>query len=411
VVSYHLIHGDRPIALAALLMSAAALAGSAGRGAASSGRLKIATSWPADERRRVESNFQSWIAADHSHLGHYRIQLDWLILEPDADLARLVRRSGPPDILLGGSAFSYASLAVTTELAVIDSTGATPLYLHVEGRGGVDRRDDWGRNVALADPRSDPIFLAWAARQLANGSFRSGYAALVRAASVHPRIGARFRPPMGRTSRGGQGLANAADETTIEPPLPECAAMVREAPNPEVARGFMRFLSETQRAAPDVGMRETDAARSPALSILADLLGATLVDAQDELWAARTALARAGEPVQALEWLTEPPPWPPASIAKYLREKGERAMSLVETLAGEVAPDPAARAWLVRTWLAPARTIDEELLQALAGAADGRLAGEPRFRSWLREEWIAWARQRYRRVARVVAAGATGKSK
>ena len=36
---------------------------------------------------------------------------------------------------------------------------------------------------------------------------------------------------------------------------------------------------------------------------------------------------------QAIEWLTEPPPWPPASVAKYLGREGERAMALIETLA------------------------------------------------------------------------------
>ena len=57
--------------------------------------------------------------------------------------------------------------------------------------------------------------------------------------------------------------------------------------------------------------------------MVADLLGATLVDAQDELWAAWASLERAGYPEPALEWLTEPPPWPPASVAKYLRRDGE----------------------------------------------------------------------------------------
>jgi hypothetical protein len=81
-------------------------------------------------------------------------------------------------------------------------------------------------------------------------------------------------------------------------------------------------------------------------------------------------------------------------------------MSLVQTLAAELAPDPAARAWLLRSWLSPTRTIDENLLAELARAADGRLVREPRFRSWLQEEWTALARQRYRRVARIVASDA-----
>ena len=75
-------------------------------------------------------------------------------------------------------------------------------------------------------------------------------------------------------------------------------------------------------------------------------------------------------------------------------------MALTQTLAREIAPEPAVRAWLVRSWLAPSRLTDDTLLIELAGASDGRLCREPRFRDWLRAEWTAWARQRYRRVLR-----------
>jgi hypothetical protein len=78
-------------------------------------------------------------------------------------------------------------------------------------------------------------------------------------------------------------------------------------------------------------------------------------------------------------------------------------MSLIETLSAEVAPEAPARAWLLRSWLGPGRSIDEQLLSELTLAAEGRLYREPRFRAWLRDEWTAWARQRYRRVARVAA--------
>jgi hypothetical protein len=135
-------------------------------------------------------------------------------------------------------------------------------------------------------------------------------------------------------------------------------------------------------------------------SLVADLLGSTLVDAQDELWTAVRAIETVSDREKAVEWLCEPPPWPPASVAKYLGREGERAMALIETLAAEVAPEPPARAWLLRSWLAPARLVDDTLLSELSDAAGGRLCREPRFRAWLREEWTASARQRYRRVAR-----------
>ena len=78
-------------------------------------------------------------------------------------------------------------------------------------------------------------------------------------------------------------------------------------------------------------------------------------------------------------------------------------MTLIETLAREIAPEPAVRAWLVRSWLAPHRLIDDRFLTELTQAAEGRLCHEPRFRAWLRAEWTASARQRYRRVLSEVA--------
>ena len=98
--------------------------------------------------------------------------------------------------------------------------------------------------------------------------------------------------------------------------------------------------------------------------------------------------------------MTEPPPWPPASVAKLLK-RGEEGAALLETLTAEIAPEADVRNWLLRSWLAPPRHVDGRLLAELAGAVDGRLAREPRFRAWLRGEWTAWARQRYRRVARL----------
>jgi hypothetical protein len=207
----------------------------------------------------------------------------------------------------------------------------------------------------LADPRNDPVSLAGAILQLEPGRWREGYAQLVEVAARAPRIAWQ-----GGCRRGAGEWA--ASEGTKD--------------------------------------RERE---DGVDTLVADLLGATLVDAQDELWTAWRALERAGYPEPARNWLTEPPPWPPASIEKYLRREGENSMSLIETLAAELAPTPSVRAWLVRSWLAPPRPVDESLLTELARAADGRLRAEPRLRAWLRAEWTASARQRYRRVTRLAA--------
>jgi hypothetical protein len=208
---------------------------------------------------------------------------------------------------------------------------------------------------ALADPRNDRVTLAWAISQLEPGHWRQGYAKLVEAAARAPRIAWQ-----------GGGRPRAGDRAADEGVL---------------------------------GSEREEGVEA----LVADLLGATLVDAQDELWTAWRALERAGYPEPARKLLTEPPPWPPASVEKYLRREGESSMSLVETLAAELAPTPSVRGWLVRSWLSPPRMVDESLLTELAQAADGRLRAEPRLRAWLRAEWTASARQRYRRVTRLVA--------
>ncbi len=197
-----------------------------------------------------------------------------------------------------------------------------------------------------ADPRRDPDSLRWAIDQLAGTEWRQGYGGLVQKAAASDRIG-----------------RSTVQSFTIAPSNEELPA------------------AETS-------------------SLIADLLGSTLVDAQDELWVAVRALDQVADRDKAIDWLIEPPPWPPASVTKYLSREGERAMALIETLAAEVAPEAPSRAWLLRSWLSPPRSVDRALLSELAQAADGRLCREGRFRAWLREEWTAWARQRYRRVAR-----------
>ncbi len=177
----------------------------------------------------------------------------------------------------------------------------------------------------------------------------------------------------------------------------------------QLAQRFLEFLVETKgaRAAANETARSTGVPEEFS-SLIADLLGSTLVDAQDELWTAMRAIEAVPDHEKATEWLLEPPPWPPASVAKYLRREGEHAMALIETLAAELAPEPPARAWLLRSWLAPSRFVDGTLLSELGQAAEGRLCREPRFRAWLREEWTASARQRYRRVARWAGAQPSG---
>jgi hypothetical protein len=249
-----------------------------------------------------------------------------------------------------GCAPTGSSGASRSERPEVGALVQTP-EIHAAALSG----DPLGVNPVLADPRNDPVTLAWAISKLEPGRWRQGYAELVEAAARAPRV-----------AWHGEGKRRAGDRAV------------------------------------GAGVRGS-ASQEGVDALVADLLGATLVDAQDELWMAWIALERAGFAESALKRLTEPPPWPPASIEKYLKREGESSMSLIETLAAELAPTPSVRAWLVRSWLSPPRSVDESLLTELAQAAEGRLCAEPRLRAWLRAEWTASARQRYRRITRLAA--------
>jgi hypothetical protein len=205
---------------------------------------------------------------------------------------------------------------------------------------------------SFKDPRNDRGSLESMMSELNSGDFSEGYARLVRAAGHSGRAGWR-----------GNGVASL--------------------------RGT---------AGPVSGSSSSDV--SGLERLVAELLGATLVDAQDELWLAWSALERAGVPEQELKWMTEPPPWPSASVSRMIGRQGEAGLSMLETLAEEVAPLASTRAWLTLSWVGNPEAIGMKRLREVAEADDGRLLAEPRFRAWLRAEWTAWARQRYRRVTR-----------
>jgi hypothetical protein len=376
--------GRFAISCAGLLALLAATIAATGCGLAAPPGLLVATTWPLDERVRLQSEFQQWVASSRPD----PIRLDWLVLAPGDDVERLSRRRSPPDVLLGSRARSLAQLSREERLL--------PVRAPDSARWCVTRRMA-ASPTALGDPRVDTLALDWAMRQFEPGRWREGYARLLDVAGHRPRIGWDTGAERGNRPAGSVS-------SFVDSPSPSGAGILTTARDPDLAREFLRFLIETRQAdlAPSPDVR--DRAADPDFeSLVADLLGATLVDAQDELWAAWAALERAGSPRAARKWLTEPPHWPPASIEKYLKREGEHAMSLLETLAGELSPRAAVRGWLIRSWLSPARVVDEALLAEMSHATEGRLIHEPRFRSWLRAEWTASARQRYRRVAKLAA--------
>ncbi len=313
-------------------------------------RLVVATSWPRGDRDRALERFHEHIKG-HGAPAARPIAVEWLVLDPCSDPARLWDRAHPPDVVLGGDPFALGRVA-TKAL-----------------RGGLA----WsGRSLdGLADPRE----LAPVMDRV--GEDHGLYAELVRReAGLDP-------PPA--PDRGRR----------LEP-----VVVLGSTTKPDLARAFALALADPM---PTIGRDQASESQAVADSLLALMLESILIDARDELAMAGRALARSSRPASAIAWLVEPPPWPPASVAKLLDRPDNSGDELVLRLAESIAPDPSLRDALVRSWLAPSRPIDGALARELAGLAGGGLFHEPRLRDWLRAEWTAWARQRFRRVARLAA--------
>jgi hypothetical protein len=385
-------------------------------GASGEGRpLRVATNWPQVERTRLEDEFQDWLSQRGIENAVGPAQLFWIAVSCPP-------RPGPPatslpraDVLLGGPLPEYVRLARLGTLATGDDPikGSLPCLVvqrqSVILSGGLPAP---GESVALDDPRVDAAMLTWCTGRLKSGSWNEGYAGLIRLAGRCSRpVGWLPGTAQAALGRGevGHAIGTVAGPPGERPPeeaasaLPEGAAILATTGEGPLAAAFLRFLRERRGAAP---LPEAEAPDPDIGDLLADLLGSALVDSQDEVLAAWSVLGgvEAAAPSAALSWMTEPPPWPPASVEKLLVRGGDRGLALAHDLAGQLAVDPELRFWLIQSWLRPTRPIDLAVLGELARAGGGRLVREPRFRSWLRSEWTAWARQRYRRVARLATA-------
>jgi hypothetical protein len=389
------------------------------------GALVIATSWPEAERDELEMGFRAWAATDPDAAGR-PLRIVWIAPSPGQDPTVLVDRRVRVDLVLGGPASSYDRLAAEGLLDPVASgdraawgvARRSALGLasrRPAGEGGGMPPMSWevlgepemADRVALDDPRGAPIALEWAKARLGSGSWARGYAELVRAAGNARPIGRVGGAALARLERGEDVLvpvslgqeAHRSGVVTVRsdeaPGWVEGVGVVRGARDPGRARAFLRFLAGRAGAGPPPAP-----GNPPADALLSDLLGATLVDAQDELRTAWAALVRAGRPAGWEALMTVAPPWPPASVTTM--QGAPETAPWVDTLAEQVAPHVDGRGWLMISWERPRRPIDGRFLDELAGVAGGRLAREPRFRAWLRGEWTAWARQRYRWIARQV---------
>ncbi|MDX2038729.1 MAG: hypothetical protein SFX72_18935 [Isosphaeraceae bacterium] len=273
------------------------------------------------------------------------------------------------------------------------------------------RSSDRRESLGFDDPRVDwPTQLAMSA-QLERSDRSRGYAELVLAAANARPVEFGRGVAVSGVDRGVVGFAPALG---IPGPISDAARFVAAEDAPAI-REVAAVLPHAERSAAasalfdhlnSVGMlARIETPESPRSAdvdhLIAELLGAALVEARPELQSATEALSRlelGPRRLDLLSFLVEPPSWPPASI-RELAER-ETGSSLLETLAEQIAPDPRARDWFAAWSREPLAVFDLERLERLAAAAEGRLVRDPRFLAWLRAEWVAWVRQRYRRIAR-----------
>lgn len=266
------------------------------------------------------------------------LRIRWLRVPPADDPTRSVDRQTDVDIVLGGPLESYARLAARNRLQPFMASDARP----------------W-RTVSRPS------------------------------AKVHPTDRVRASTSSDWPAEYARSVLDAAEDRRPDVESGEGVGLVAGSRRAEQARALLAVLVE---ATPTLS----------TASLQLELLDSTLGVARPELRAARASLARKGDPAQPLAWMTEPPPWPPASITR-MRTRPD-GPALIALLAEQVAPDRSARDWLLRAFDRVPKPLDVEMLGELDEVARGKLASDPRFRAWLRSEWTAWARQRYRRVVR-----------
>lgn len=369
--------------------------------------LIIATSWPESERQALETRLNL-------------PPVSWVEPTGPADPTLLIARGFPAHFVLGGPASSYQRLALEDRLAAPwFASRVEPLGLALRPDPNASSpsapidltNPSWTHRWQLPDPRLDPISLAWCRSILSDAeqSWPAAYARLVRSVSLAAPVSVPLdSPEILAFPTVASRIPHKSALQFLPDPRPsalsvEGMALVR-APEQKAQFAAVRRLMQ-EFALRNFNPHTPEPPDSLAYlesELLADLLGAILIDARPELSAARTAIdAHRTDPSarRAALWMVQPPPWPPASV-QVLAARPDSS-TLIAALAAQLVPDPRTRLWLLEHWNQPQRPLDGHLLTSLARAQDGRLASEPRFRTWLQGEWSAWAAQRFRRATRL----------
>lgn len=327
--------------------------------------------WPDDRPGLVVATYLDRPTRDQLAAAYPSARIDWIVLGPDDPLKPVLDPTARVDVLLGGPLEEFQHFGPLGHFAEVDKRTHLALQIDV-----ADRSATWleGKSRGL-DPRSSAHVL------------RSWIGLIDRGPSDE-----WYRRVLDFARSGKSDLPRPSELGTYR----EGVAVLRGAGNPDEAAKLLAFLASSGRAE---AAPIDDKVRAGADDLLADLIGAMVVDASAELETANRTLNLTQNPALPEARLVEPPPWPPASVAKILaRDDG---LALLDVLAAQLVPEPTPRAWLVQSWQKPIRPIDRNLLAEVANAEGGVLLREPRLRAWLRAEWSTWAKQRYRRVARL----------
>ncbi len=243
--------------------------------------LVVATTWPESDRKDLETRLE---------LG----RVSWVEPTGAPDPTRLISRGFPAHFVLGGPASSYERLTREGWLAAPWITSRVePLGLALrdspESRiSEIDLTDAaWAGRWQLPDPRRDPVSLAWCRSILTEDAWSTGYARLVRSVALSARADTAVDRPWIRV------FPTVASQVRQNPSLrflPESRPGSLWVEGMAVSRG-VKPVGAVDRLLQELSFRhsliELPAVVPPLESdLLADLLGAVLVEARPELSAA-----------------------------------------------------------------------------------------------------------------------------
>ncbi len=398
--------------------------------------LVVATTWPRPICDRLVD--QIWSNAQpQERMLWPDPPIEWLTISANEDLVRLIKRRPRIDFVFGGPLDAYQRLERNGVLQPWNEQSPIPVHSLMVRQLGLatgkpldptriwetwDQPQSVGKAV-LSDPRTSPLTSSFVNGYLSLNHWNTRWSSLVRVfanartilwhrgngpgtsigASTHPRD-----PSFGIATDFEQHPSLLDSQLQFVPLLDDKDRPLRWIEG--LARTGRVTRNGLVEATQDLLMQrfaiqaQIDPESSTMLDVnvlIDDLVGATLVDANEELRRTWRRLIAVGRPQDWESWMTGPPPWPPASVLRYRRDSvnGEPNRTLETNLLRLIAPDPSLRHDLERSWQREARPIGRAILNELVQMGGGQMMREPRLRNWLRAEWTAWARQRYRRIA------------